>query len=217
MRRALARIVDRHEDFSVVGEAANGLEAVHKCVELDPDVVLMDIEMPKMTGIEATRQIVRICPRTKVIALTAHPTASHVLPMIRAGASGYILKDFPRAELYEALHSVLGATERFAISPALVRMLAEYASGDLARPTPVVLPSGAVIELTAREREVVAWLARGLSNRAIAQQMYLSEASIKTYLNRIIHKLGVSDRVQVLIRCYELGLVNPSLAPTTQE
>lgn len=214
MRRALARIIDQHDDFVVVGEAADGQAAVQACVALLPDVVLMDIEMPRMTGIEATRHIVRLTPTPKVIALTAHPTASHVLPMIRAGASGYILKDFSRPELYEAIHSVLGESDRFAISPALVRLLAEYATDDLReRPAQLVVPAGPVIELTPREREVVVWLSRGLSNRAIAQRMHLSEASVKTYLNHITTKLGVSDRVQVLIRCFELGLVNPSLSP----
>jgi DNA-binding NarL/FixJ family response regulator len=214
MRRALVRIVDQHEDFTVAGEAADGRAAVQACVELRPDVVLMDIEMPRMTGIEATRQIVRLCPATKVIALTAHPTASHVLPMIRAGASGYILKDFPRAELYEAIHTVLGDSSQFAVSPTLVRLLAEYATDDLRdRSAQVVLPSGSILELTSREREVVSWLARGLTNRAIAQQMHVSEGTVKTYLHHVTTKLGVSDRVQVLIRCYELGLVNPTLSP----
>lgn len=214
MRRALLRILAQNDSFVVAGEAADGRAAVQACVDLRPDVVLMDIEMPRMTGIEATRHIVRLSPTTKVIALTAHPTASHVLPMIRAGASGYLLKDFTRTELYEAIHTVLGETDRFAISPALIRLLAEYATADLReRPAQVVLPDGPILELTTREREVVTWLARGLGNRAIARQMHLSEASVKTYLNHITTKLGVGDRVQVLIRCYELGLVNPSLEP----
>ncbi|MGC4154645.1 MAG: response regulator transcription factor [Propionicimonas sp.] len=212
MRRALLRIVDQYEEFVVVGEVADGKQAIESCTELRPDVVLMDIEMPRMTGIEATRQIVRLVPETKVVALTAHPTASHVLPMIRAGASGYILKDFSRTELREAMLAVLGEDGRFAISPALVRLLAECATDDLRDGSiKVVLPAGSV-DLTGRERELVGWLARGLSNRAIAQRMFLSEGSVKTYLSHITTKLGVNDRVQALIRCYELGLVNPSLS-----
>lgn len=213
MRRALSRIIEQHDRFAVAGEAADGRAAVQVCVDLRPDVVLMDIEMPRMTGIEATRHIVRLNPATKVIALTAHPTASHVLPMIRAGASGYLLKDFSRAELYEAILTVLDDSNRFAISPALVRLLAECATDDLRdRQAHLVQPGAPITELTAREREVVAWLARGLGNRAIAERMRLSEASVKTYLNHVTTKLGVSDRVQALIRCYELGLVNPSLS-----
>ena len=212
MRLALARIVGQFDEFVVVGEAADGRQAVAACAELRPDVVLMDIEMPVMTGIEATRQIVRLAPATRVVALTAHPSASHVLPMIRAGASGYILKDFSRSELREAMLTVLDAVDRFAISPGLVRLLAEYAAGrDADGAAALVLPAGS-FELTARERELVGWLARGLGNRAIAQRMFLSESSVKAYLNHITTKLGVKDRVQVLIRCYELGLVTPSLS-----
>ena len=210
MRAALVRILSRRDDFRLVAEAANGEEAVSLCVRHRPDIVLMDIKLPRMTGIEATRQITRLVPDARVIALTTFPTAEHLLPMIRAGASGYLLKDCSSTELFDAMRTVLGQDGHFAISPALVRLLAEYATAEADRPTAVVTAAGP-LTLTERETEVVTWLARGLSNRAIARHMFLTEATVKTYLNHITTKLGVSDRLQVLIRCYELGLVNPSL------
>lgn len=210
MRAALVRILSRRDDFRLVAEAANGEEAVSLCVRHRPDIVLMDIKLPRMTGIEATRQITRLVPDARVIALTTFPTAEHLLPMIRAGASGYLLKDCSTTELFDAMRTVLGQDGHFAISPALVRLLAEYATDEADRPTAVVTAAGP-LTLTERETEVVTWLARGLSNRAIARHMFLTEATVKTYLNHITTKLGVSDRLQVLIRCYELGLVNPSL------
>ncbi len=210
MRAALVRILSRRDDFRLVAEAANGEEAVSLCVRHRPDIVLMDIKLPRMTGIEATRQITRLVPDARVIALTTFPTAEHLLPMIRAGASGYLLKDCSTTELFDAMRTVLGQDGHFAISPALVRLLAEYATDEADRPTAVVTAAGP-LTLTERETEVVTWLARGLSNRAIARHMLLTEATVKTYLNHITTKLGVSDRLQVLIRCYELGLVNPSL------
>lgn len=216
MRSALGRILTEETGFDLVGEAADGRQAIELCLRRHPDIVLMDIKMPRMTGIEATRQLSRLLPTTKVIALTAHPSVDYVLPMIRSGASGYLLKDFSKKELLDAMRGVLDDDERFAVAPSLVGLLAEYAVKDRSGlAAEVLLPAG-VVELTAREIEVVTWLAQGLSNRAIAQRMYLSEASVKTYLNHVTTKLGVSDRVQVLIRCYELGLVNPSLAETTR-
>lgn len=210
MRTALARILSRREGFRLIAEATNGEEAVSRCVEHRPDIVLMDIKLPRMTGIEATRRITRLVPTTRVVALTTFPTADHLLPMIRAGASGYLLKDCTTDELFGAMRTVLGQDGHFAISPALVRLLTEYATSEIERPAEVITAAGP-LKLTERETEVVTWLARGLSNRAIADRMFLSEVSVKTYLNHITTKLGVKDRVQALIRCYELGLVNPSL------
>ena len=221
MRAALVRILSRRDDFRLVAEAANGEEAVSLCVRHRPDIVLMDIRLARGDGVTAAGEIRRRfaiasifmtahADDARVIALTTFPTAEHLLPMIRAGASGYLLKDCSTTELFDAMRTVLGQDGHFAISPALVRLLAEYATAEADRPTAVVTAAGP-LTLTERETEVVTWLARGLSNRAIARHMFLTEATVKTYLNHITTKLGVSDRLQVLIRCYELGLVNPSL------
>lgn len=210
LRRALARIIERQTEFVLVGEASDGEQAVQLSVELSPSIVLMDVRMPRLTGIEATRRLSRLAPNTKVIALSAYPTASYVLPMIRAGASGYLTKDFVQAELFSAMRTVLGDDDHFAIAPELVRMLATCAVDGPFRPADIVMPTGSV-ELTPRETELVTWLARGFNNRGIAEGMCVSEASVKTYMNHIMTKLAVHDRVQVLIRCYELGIVNPAL------
>lgn len=152
MRAALVRILSRRDDFRLVAEAANGEEAVSLCVRHRPDIVLMDIKLPRVTGIEATRQITRLVPDARVIALTTFPTAEHLLPMIRAGAGGYLLKDCSTTELFDAMRTVLGQDGHFAISPALVRLLAEYATAEADRPTAVVTAAGP-LTLTERETE----------------------------------------------------------------
>jgi DNA-binding NarL/FixJ family response regulator len=189
----------------VVGEAGDGEDAVSAARRLEPDVVLMDIRMPVLDGIEATRRIVDAQPGTRVLILTTFGLDTYVYDALRAGASGFMLKDAPPEEIAAAVRIV--ASGDALLTPAVTRTVIE----EFARQQPVSAPSPppAVEELTSREREVFDLLARGMSNPEICEQLVISEATAKTHVARILQKLDLRDRVQAVIYAYETGLVAP--------
>jgi DNA-binding NarL/FixJ family response regulator len=208
VRVGLRKILDVEPELEVVGEASDGDEAVAEARRLRPDVVLMDIRMPVLDGIEATRRIVASQPEARVLILTTFGLDAYVFDALRVGASGFMLKDAPPEEIAAAVRIV--ARGEALLAPAVTRAVVE----EFARRPPVaaaVLPA-AVAELTPREREVLDLLTRGLSNPEICARLVISEATAKTHVARILQKLGVRDRVQAVIFAYESVLVAPGTA-----
>jgi DNA-binding NarL/FixJ family response regulator len=204
IRAGLRLIVDNEPDLTVVGEAGNGHEAVRVAAAARPDVVLMDIRMPAMNGIDATAQIVR-AGSAAVLVLTTFEDDQYVFGSLRAGASAFLLKDVEPDVLVGAIRSV--ARGDALIDPAVTRRLVErwVELDQHARPSGPPLQD----ELTDREREVLVGLARGLSNRDLAARLFLSEATVKTHVSNLLTKLGVRSRVQAVILAYERGVVRP--------
>jgi len=210
VRVGLRKILDAEEDMTVVGEAEDGDDAVTVAIQDRPDVVLMDIRMPVLDGIEATRRIVRARPDTRVVILTTFGLDSYVYDALRVGASGFLLKDAPPEEIVAAVRIV--ARGEALLAPAITRsVIEEFARRGPAAANPAE-PPPAVAELTPREREVLDLLARGLSNPEVCEQLVISEATAKTHVARVLQKLGVRDRVQAVIYAYESGLVAPGAA-----
>jgi DNA-binding NarL/FixJ family response regulator len=205
VRAGLRKILEVEPDLSVAGEAFDGRQAVDAVARLDPDVVLMDIRMPVLDGIEATRQIVSDHPRTRVLILTTFGVDTYVYDALRAGASGFMLKDAPPEEIVVAVRIV--ARGDALLAPAVTRDVIEEFVRTPARRPP--LDGGAIAVLTVREREVLDLLVRGLSNAEICDALVISDATTKTHVARILSKLGLRDRVQVVIHAYESGLVTP--------
>jgi len=205
VRVGLRKILEAEPDTSVVGEAADGEDAVAEARRVRPDIVLMDIRMPVLDGIEATRRIVAAQPATRVLILTTFGLDTYVYDALRVGASGFMLKDAPPEEIAAAVRIV--ASGDALLAPAVTRVVIE----EFARrqPAPVQPQPPAVEELTPREREVLDLLARGLSNPEICEALVISEATAKTHVARILQKLDLRDRVQAVIYAYETGLVAP--------
>ena len=203
IRVGVRKILDAEPEIAVVGEAADGDDAVAEARRLRPDVVLMDIRMPALDGIEATRRIVRDLPATRVLILTTFGLDNYVYDALRAGASGFMLKDAPPEEIAAAVRIV--ASGEALLAPAITRSVIE----EFARHAPATppIPSPALEELTPREQEVLDLLARGLSNPEICERLVISEATAKTHVARILQKLDLRDRVQAVIYAYETGLV----------
>ena len=204
-RSALRTIFDAHDDIELVAEAADGLQAVAAAGRLLPDVVLLDIRMPNLDGLETARQILALASnRARVIMLTTFDLDEYVYEALKAGASGFLLKDAPPERL---LTFVRSAREGDALlDPPITRRLIER----FAPPQPSgVVAAGKLAELTPREIEVLSQVARGHSNAEIAADMYLSEATVKTHVSRILAKLDLRDRVQAVVLAYEEGLVQP--------
>jgi DNA-binding NarL/FixJ family response regulator len=200
--RAGFRMILERGGIDVVGEAADGVDAVAQAAALAPDLVLMDIRMPELDGIEATRRVVAHDPRVRVVVLTTFDLDEYVLQAVRAGASGFLLKDIPPADLVHAVGVV--ARGDALLAPALTRRLLERFAEQ---PEPVADPR--LDALSDREREVMLLVAAGQSNAEIGAQLFLSEATVKTYVSRLLTKLDVRDRVQLTVLAYESGLVVP--------
>jgi len=206
VRVGLRKILEAEPDLDVVAEAGDGEDAVAETRLHRPDVVLMDIRMPVLDGIEATRRIVGAQPATRVLILTTFGLDTYVFDALRAGASGFMLKDAPPEELVAAVRLV--ARGEALLAPAVTRgVIEEFARRPVAR-SPEASP--ALAELTAREREVLELLARGRSNPEICAELVISEATAKTHVARILQKLGLRDRVQAVIYAYENGVVTPA-------
>ncbi|HEX4526293.1 MAG TPA: response regulator transcription factor [Gaiellaceae bacterium] len=205
VRVGLRKILESEPELTVVGEAPDGEEAVEASRRLRPDVVLMDIRMPVLDGIEATRRIVRDRPETRVLVLTTFGLDSYVYDSLRAGASGFMLKDAPPEEIAAAVRIV--ANGEALLAPAVTRAVIE----EFARHPPAPEPTHplALDELTTREREVLDLLTRGLSNPEICERLVISEATAKTHVAHILQKLGLRDRVQAVIYAYESGMITP--------
>jgi DNA-binding NarL/FixJ family response regulator len=203
VRTGLRMILGEEPDLEVVGEARDGAEAVQVCAETRPDVVLMDVRMPGMDGIDATRAVTAVDDPPRVLVLTTFDLDDVVYDALRAGASGFLLKDAPEERLTTAIRVVADGGSLFA--PSVTRRLIEEFSRRAAPVEPPRLGS-----LTARETEVLVQVARGLSNAEIAKALYLSENTVKTHVARVLMKLGLRDRVQAVVLAYESGLVTPT-------
>ncbi len=205
VRVGLRKILENEPEMSVVGEAEDGEQAVAAARRLRPEVVLMDIRMPALDGIDATRQIIAARPATRVLILTTFGLDTYVYDALRAGASGFMLKDAPPEEIAAAVRIV--ARGEALLAPAVTRAVIE----EFARRPPAAAPTPptAVTELTPREQEVLGLLVRGLSNPEICERLVISEATAKTHVAHILRKLDLRDRVQAVIYAYETGLVAP--------
>jgi DNA-binding NarL/FixJ family response regulator len=216
MRVGFRMVIDSQDDLSIVGEAANGRDALHATIELSPDIVLMDVRMPEMDGVQATRQIVQSNSQARIIILTTFDLDEYVYAALRAGASGFLLKDTPPADLLSAIRSV--ASGDAVVAPSVTRRLLSTYVHRL--PTPGQ-PDGdqhkRLALLTAREREVLLQVAGSHSNAEIAEQLVLSEATVKSHVGRILSKLELRDRVQIVVFAYETGLITPSQRAQSQE
>ncbi|MFI8308655.1 response regulator [Streptomyces sp. NPDC085927] len=197
VRDGLRGMFESAPGFRVLGEAANGVEALERAAALDPDVVLMDLRMPGGSGVDAIRELTRRGARAEVLVLTTYDTDSDTLPAIEAGATGYLLKDAPREELFAAVRAA--AEGRTVLSPAVASRLVSAVRAPAAAPLSAP-PS-------AREREVLALVARGTSNREIARELFISEATVKTHLTHLYAKLGVKDRAAAVAVAYERGIL----------
>ncbi|MFG3102777.1 response regulator [Streptomyces sp. NPDC048182] len=195
VRDGLRGMFESAPGFTVLGEAADGVAAVERALALDPDVILMDLRMPGGPGVDAIRELARRGARARVLVLTTYDTDTDTLPAIEAGATGYLLKDAPRDELFTAVRAA--AEGRTVLSPAVASRLVSA----------VRAPAAANDQLSTREREVLALVARGTSNREIARELFVSEATVKTHLTHLYAKLGVNDRAAAVAVGYDRGIL----------
>ena len=203
VREGLRMMLDADPGIEVVGEASDGKQALDAARRLDPDVLLMDVRMPELDGIEATARLVRSGARTRVLVVTTFDLDEYVYRALKAGASGFLLKDATREQLVGAVRTV--AAGEALLAPAVTRRLIE----DFCRgPEPGSVPDAART-LSERELDVLRLLARGLSNAEVAAELFLSEATVKSHVARLLQKLGLRDRVQTVVFAYESGLVKP--------
>ncbi len=208
VRAGFRAILEGQDDLEVVGEAADGGEAVTIARELQPDVVLMDVRMPGVDGIEATRRLTRNGDTPRILMLTTFDLDEYVYEAMKAGASGFLLKDAPRDQLVGAVRTV--AAGDALLAPALVRRLIE---DFVRRPPPGHLAPPELDDLTERELEVLTLIARGLANAEIAARLFVSEATVRTHVTHILAKLGLRDRVQAVVLAYESGLIRAGESP----
>ncbi|MFE1263666.1 response regulator [Streptomyces albogriseolus] len=206
VRQGFTVLLNTQPDIEVVGQAVNGIEAVEQVGELAPDVVLMDIRMPELGGIEATARITAVHPEVKVLVLTTFDLDEYVYEALRAGASGFLLKDASAEQLAEAVR-VVAAGDALLAPGVTRRLIAEFSRLDPRPRTPLRRRVG---DLTERETEVLSLIAQGLSNAEIAVRLVVAEQTVKTHVGRILVKLGLRDRTQAAVFAYESGLVRPS-------
>jgi DNA-binding NarL/FixJ family response regulator len=205
MRAGLAELLGSDASIDIVGQAASGRQAIERTHRLEPDVVLMDVRMPDIDGIAATAELTRTAPRTRVLILTTFEEDDYIFGGLRAGASGFLLKRTRPEELISAVHTV--AAGDALLSPSVTRRVIARMSSQ---PAPDLTRQSGLDELTPREREVLELIARGLSNREIAAALVVEESTVRSHSKRILAKLGLRDRVQVVIFAYETG-INRSL------
>jgi len=206
VRAGFAALLGTQPDFAVVGTARDGAEAVRLCRELRPDVVLMDVRMPVMDGIEATRQLARPGPGgPRILILTTFDLDQYVYDALRAGASGFLLKDVTAERLFDAVRVV--AAGDALLAPAITRrLISEFAR---IQPQPATPPGNTFATLTPRETQILRLVAAGLSNQEIAAQLVVTAETVKTHVSRVLSKLGLRDRTQAVVTAYESGLVVP--------
>ncbi|MGW4204560.1 response regulator [Streptomyces sp. NPDC004726] len=207
VRVGFAGLLATQPDFTVVGTAVDGADAVRVCRERRPDVVLMDVRMPVMDGIEATARITSAVPEARILILTTFDLDEHVYDALGAGASGFLLKDVTAEGLFEAVR-VIAAGEALLAPSVTRRLIAEFAR-HRAGPAPTGRPAPALAALTPRETEVLRLIAEGLSNPEIAARLHVGDETVKTHVSRVLTKLGLRDRTQAVVTAYESGLVVP--------
>ncbi|MFF4890999.1 response regulator [Micromonospora chersina] len=205
LRTGFRMVLGTEDDLDIVAEAGDGVEAVELSRRLLPDVVLMDIRMPRMDGVAATRAIVDARLPVRVLILTTFDLDEYVVGALRAGASGFLAKDVPAEDLVTAIRTV--AAGEAVVAPRILRRLLDRFADVL--PDPAATPPKALDALTEREREVLGQVARGLSNAEIARELSVSETTVKTHVGHVLTKLGLRDRVQAVVLAYETGLVRP--------
>jgi DNA-binding NarL/FixJ family response regulator len=204
MRAGLTAVLSSDETIDVVGEAPDGRAAVERAIELRPDVVLMDVRMPGLDGIAATRELLAVSPDAKVVVLTTFEEDDYIFGALSAGASGFLLKRTRPEELIAAIHTVAAGDSL--LSPSVTRTVIQRVAGQ---PAPDAGAEARLDELTARERDVLALIAGGLSNGEIAATLVIEESTVKTHVRHILRKLRLRDRVQAVIFGYESGLIRP--------
>ncbi len=207
MRAGLVELLSGEPEIEIVGEASTGREAVERARRLHPDVVLMDVRMPDLDGIEATRELTRAAPRARVLILTTFEQDDYVFGALRAGASGFLLKRARPEELVAAVHTI--ARGDSLLSPSVTRRVIDRMAQQ---PIPELADQAKLAELTPREREVLELVARGLSNREIATELVVEESTIRSHIKRILMKLELRSRVQIAIFAYETGVNRPAPA-----
>jgi DNA-binding NarL/FixJ family response regulator len=214
VRTGFGLIIKPQQDIELVGEAADGHEAVELAAKLRPDVILMDIRMPRLDGLEATRRVLAnpTLPATRMLILTTFDLDEYVYDTLRAGASGFLLKDAPSEQLIDGIRVV--AAGDALLAPSITRRLIE---GYVRQPVPNIPAASSLAELTAREREVLELIARGHSNADIARQLYVSDATVKTHVAHVFSKLNLHDRAQAVVYAYETGFVQPRPPATASE
>ncbi|MCU1656480.1 MAG: response regulator receiver protein [Pseudonocardiales bacterium] len=208
LRVGFRMVLEAHDGMEIVGEAANGRQAVDAVAQLKPDVVVMDVRMPEMDGVEATAAITAAHPDVHVLILTTFDLDEYAFAGLRAGASGFLLKDVPPSELVAAIRTV--ASGDAVVAPRVTRRLLETFADRLPVSDGEPDPDTRLSVLTDRERDVLSEIALGRTNLEIAAALHLSEATVKTHVSRVLAKLGVRDRVQAVIFAYESRLVHPS-------
>jgi DNA-binding NarL/FixJ family response regulator len=205
VRSGFRMVLEAREDMEVVGEAENGADALQLAARCRPDVILMDVRMPVMDGVEATRRLARTGTSARIVILTTFDSDEYVYEALRAGASGFLLKDVQPAQLVDAIRVV--ARGEALLAPTVTRRLLDrfaHTLPDSSRTSPAALA-----ELTERELEVLTLLASGLSNAELAERLFVSETTVKTHVSSILRKLGLRDRVQAVVLAYQAGLVRP--------
>jgi DNA-binding NarL/FixJ family response regulator len=204
MRAGLAELLSGEPEIEIAGQASTGRDAIERTRRLDPDVVLMDVRMPDLDGIEATRALAGVAPRAKVLILTTFEQDDYVFGALRAGASGFLLKRTRPEELIAAVRTIAAGDSL--LSPSVTRRVIDRMARQ---PTPELADRVRLEELTPREREVFDLVARGLSNREIAAELVVEESTVRTHVKRLLLKLGLRDRIQVVIFAYETGVNRP--------